>query len=60
MPLLRELLAELRGPGRLQLDLKDERMPPAAVDALARQIESVQEWLIVGSGCAPSARKPGT
>jgi glycerophosphoryl diester phosphodiesterase len=56
VPLLGELLAELRGAGRLQLDLKDERMAPAALDALARTIEPHQERVIVGSGCVPSLR----
>jgi len=68
VPLLRELLAELGGavgaadrsaPGarpRLQIDLKDERMPPAVLDALARQIEPFRDRLVAGSGCAPSLR----
>jgi glycerophosphoryl diester phosphodiesterase len=58
VPLLRELLAELGGssPGRLQLDLKDERMPATTLDALARQIEGCADRLIVGGGCAASLR----
>jgi glycerophosphoryl diester phosphodiesterase len=56
VPLLGELLVELRGAGRLQLDLKDERMPPATLDALAQAIEPHQERVIVGGGCAPSLR----
>jgi glycerophosphoryl diester phosphodiesterase len=56
VPLLSELLPELRGSGRLQLDLKDERMPATALDALARQIEGYADHLIVGGGCASSLR----
>jgi hypothetical protein len=54
VPLLSELLPELGGSGRLQLDLKDERMPTTVLDVLARQIEGYADHLIAGGGCAPS------
>jgi glycerophosphoryl diester phosphodiesterase len=56
VPLLRELLPELRGGARLQLDLKDAHLPPAALDALADQIGPHTDHVIVGGGCAPSLR----
>jgi glycerophosphoryl diester phosphodiesterase len=56
VPLLRDLLPELRGSGRLQLDLKDERLPAQTLDALAEQIAPHVDRLVVGGGCAPTLR----
>lgn len=54
-PLLSEALAELRGTGRLQIDLKDEDpLAPRRLDQLARQLKQYRDQIVVGSGCVES------